>query len=146
MAYLQTQASRDPARATVRAQITRYMPLLDLFQYQSPSSRGVSRFGLVDVPFVLQQQQDHNVSYDCITGRLKIYSMAPSPLHQAVTGLFWFLSSTLQSAQWFLTEYEADRVMTDSNLIMIRTATNRPTGKKPMAFSIRGCYYSLWVV
>lgn len=61
--------------------------------------------------------------------------MAPSPLHQAVTELFWFLSSTLQSAQWFLTEYEADRVMTDSNLIMIRTATNRPTGKKPMAFS-----------
>lgn len=111
VAYLQTQASKDL--------VVRF-----------------NEAGLKNdkIRSLLREQRDRRVSYDRITGRLKIYSMAPNPLHQAVTEFVSrFISGAMRSG--FLTEYEADRVATDNNPIMIRTTTDRPVGKKPMAFS-----------
>lgn len=97
---------------------------------------GFSESGLRDsrIQSLLKEQCDCRVSYDRVTGRLKLFSMAPNPLHQAIINfVFRFILHAQRTA--FFTEHEADRISCDNDPLTLRTTTETPVGQKPLAFS-----------
>lgn len=87
-----------------------------------------------EISSLLREQKDRRITYDRLTGRLKVYSMAPSPLHQAVLN---FVVRTLHRAlrDGIFTHHESDRVSSSNDSVTIKTTSNVPEGTKPLAFS-----------
>ena len=85
----------------------------------------------------LKAQPTRKVSYNQFNQKIKIYSMAPSPLHNKVSNFLGrFLMRCVRAG--FFDDYEADRVSISSDPVIIRstsTTPNPPTQNKPLAFA-----------
>lgn len=87
-----------------------------------------------EISSLLREQKDRRITYDRFTGSLKVYSMAPSPLHQAILNC---VLRTLHRAlrDGIFTHHEADRVSSSNDPVTIKTTPDVPERTKPLAFS-----------
>lgn len=86
-----------------------------------------------EITSLLREQRDRRITYNRLTGHLKVYSMVPSPLHQAVWN---FVVRLLNRAHrtGFFTEHEGERVSSSHDPFTLETTTDVPEGTKPLAF------------